>query len=461
MRCFENGFLGLLFALLVLLAPSYSSAETPLLSKADPQLRWTAQDPQGHLHTVWVSQDGPTSSLLYEVTDLSGRSLTGSFVLTEGPARIRRPQLAIDGQHVIHLLWQERTFTPKQDRPADRGVTIIRYAKLSVKSTGTVTFLLHPVTLNHDPAATHPSLAVDPAGWAYAVWEIEGSAVRLTTIDPSSRVIQVRRITRQATKTDHALPAVAVDRRGNVHVVWSTESGDKTQLVYKTLRGHGGQVLEKEKIVYTANNRGGKQTKVVTFDPHGDVKISWVSSPSHYRTGQRTGQRMARLGGAPSDTGYLLLRPNHTATFSSLVAVVDRSLAAAPGPVWTAAGEAVVTPKQRLDAPAQPFHVMLPADVSAGRPSGGVDQTISKLLMERLLRYATWSGPPPAQIDGFPNLPPALSASSLRLAITAFASPQPILLTFSNPSSHALIRAPFLRGLPGGEQDIKPSVVGA
>jgi hypothetical protein len=393
----HKGLSGVLVVLLGIFVPAYCLAETPLLDNG-PQFRSTAQDSQGRLHTLWVSQHGASSSLSYEVKELSGRSVIGSVVLAESAGRIRRPQLAIDELNVVHLLWQDRANGPEQSRAsAQSGVTSIRYAKLEVAPDGHVTILLHPVTLNTNRAATHPSLAVDRAGWAYAVWEIEGNAVRLTAIDPSGRVGQVRRITRQATHTDHALPAVAVDRRGNVHVVWSAETGEKTQIVYKAFRGHGGQVLVKEKIVY-ASHGAFAQTKVVTFNNKGEIKIAWASQKGR-------SLRVATNAGS----GYILLKAGRMLAIGpEVVMVVDQSMTSEPGRVWNATNSAVISQKPGLVGPVLSVRRVVTIDPQRLRQRSSTDQVVHKLLMSQLLRYASWSAAPPAHgvLSTVPPCPP-------------------------------------------------------
>jgi hypothetical protein len=430
----RRGFVGFILLLFAgLLVPIGGFAE-PLPIDNSPQFRNTIQDHQGHLHTLWVSQNGPGSSLRYQVTDTSGRLLAGPIVVSESSARIRRPQLAIDGRQIVHFLWQERLM----NQPGQS--TAIRYATLKLAPTGVALLVPHPVTLNHDRAATHPSLAVDRTGWAYAVWEIEGQDVILAAIDPPGHIGQIHHITREATKTDHALPVVAVDRRGHVHVVWSTQAGDKTQLVYKAFRGHGGQVLEKEKIVYTATG-DVNQTKVVTFDPQGAVKVSWVNSQ-----GRRAGQgRLARLG-APVGGGSLLIRHGRSGAASAVAAVVDQTLTAAPGQVWSVAGEAVLTPKPRLDAPAVDTESLTFNAIPLGKPSlASGDDAVSKLLMERLLRYATWSAAPPSQTGNTPA-PSRLYGSSILSDQYLFIITVPASTALVQTNSHASELFPFLQG---------------
>jgi len=368
-------FLSFLFVGFFLPAVSFAA---PLPIDNSPQFRETVQGPDGSLHTVWVDQDGLKSSIVYQAKDATGRTFAGPMVISEAAARIRRPQLAIDGRRSVHFLWQERIANQE---------TAIRYTTVTLTPTGIAPIRSQPVTINQDQTATHPSLAVDRAGWAYAAWEREGLDVVLAAIEPSGRIVQIRHISREATKTDHAFPTVAVDRRGDVHVVWSAQSGDKTQLVYKAFRGHGGQVLEKEKIVYTTSDSAA-QAKVVTFDTQGNIKVAWIHQ-------SRQHGRVAKMD---RGRGYLVLRHGRSGSGGSVVAaVVDQSLTVVPSPVWNVAGEAVMTPKPRLDASAVGTVSFLLDANPTGKPSSSMgDDTISKLLMERLLRYATWSAAPPS-----------------------------------------------------------------
>jgi predicted transcriptional regulator len=403
-------FVGFILFLCAGLFVPISGFAAPFPVDNSPQFRDTVQGHDGTLHTVWLAQHGRTSSLLYQVTDVGGQPHAGPIVIADSSARIRRPQVAVaqssgNGAQIVHFIWQERSVDGTGQE------TAIRYATLTLAPAGAAPLLSHPVTINRDPAAMHPSLAVDQAGWAYAAWEIEGRDVVLAAIDPAGRVSQIRHITNHDTNTEHALPAVAVDRHGNVHLVWTAQSGDRTQLVYKAFRGHGGQVLEKERIIYTT--RGDlNQAKVLTFDRHGDVKISWVSSPGR-RAGRHGHGRPARLG-ATVGRGYLLLRHGHSGGASTVAIVEDHSLTAVPGPVVGIAGEAVITPKPRLGGPASGAASLLQgaAPPMEPPPSAGGDDTVSKLMLERLLRYATWSAAPPSvrEIRAARPLPFDLSA---------------------------------------------------
>jgi hypothetical protein len=373
------GFIGFILFLMGVFFVPISGFAAPLPIDNIPQFRDAVHAPDGLLHSVWVAQEGRTSSLQYQVRDVAGRTLFGPMVIAESSARIRRPQLAIDGGGSIHFLWQERQIHRANPQ------TVIKYTSLKLASSGAVTTLAQPVMINRDPTATHPSLAVDHAGWAYAVWEIEGRSVVLAAIDPSGRIGQVRHITNYDTKTGHALPTVAVDRRGNVHVVWSVLSGDRTQLIYKAFRGHGGQVLEKERIIYTTSGAAA-QTKVVTFDAKGNIKISWADQVRQH----------GRVAKADRGRGYLVLRHGHSGGASTVATVADQSLTAQPGPVVSVTGEAVISPKPRMDAPSTHALLSVLEPLPARQLSAVGDEAVSKLLMERLLRYSTWSAAPPS-----------------------------------------------------------------
>jgi hypothetical protein len=406
-----GGLFSLTFLLILLgfLLPAIGSAEISLTQNS-PQFRYVAQDNQGNLHTLWVSEDGPASRLYYQAKAAFGKSLTDPVLLTESSTRIRRPKVAIDGRNMVHLLWQERVAKGAGRRVA-QGTTI-HYAKLSLTPSGAVVVLIRPSVLTNDQgrrhAAMHPSIAVDEAGWAYVIWEEGRRDVVLTAIDPSGKIEQTRQVSRRATETDHAEPAVAVDRRGNVHVVWTTQAGDKTQLVYKAFRGHGGKVLVKEKIVY-AFKGSFAQAKVVRFDKQGNVKIAWANFPDR-RSGQRARWAMS---GSNAGSGYVVVRAGRSSTTNagSVVAAADKSIQALPDRNWLLANDAVVNPKPRLNSPAQAAERIAVTDPPKISQSFS-DPAVSKLLMEQVLRYSSWSAPPPsAGTHSFTN--PLSEASSL------------------------------------------------
>ncbi len=386
-------------SLLWLSAPAIGLAETASLPDG-PQFRSTATDRQGHLHTLWVSENGPLSSLYYQIKDTSGSALTTPRLIAENSSRIRRPKLILTDQNVAHLLWQERSSNGAGQQFAEG--TTIRYAMLSLTPVGVTPLLPRPITLTNDQGhrrvAAHPSLAVDQFGWAYVAWEEGKRDVILAVIDPVGKVVQRRQISRQATATDHAQPVVAVDRRGNVHVVWSAQTGEKTQIVYKAFRGHGGQVLAKDKIVYASQGTFA-QTKVVTFNDKEEIKIAWVSQRGR-------SIRFATNAGS----GYLWLRAGRMfATDPEVVTVVDQSIKSAPGRVWDVADSAVISQKPGLDGPASSVERVAIIDPPL-RKLSSADQAVHKLLMEQLLRYASWSTAPPAN-GVFSTVPPRAPAA--------------------------------------------------
>jgi hypothetical protein len=172
-------------------------------------------------------------------------------------------------------------------------------------------------------------------------------------------------------------------------VVWSAHTGDTTQIVYKSLRGHGGRVLEKERIVYTTKG-SVDQVKVVTFDPQGNLKVRFDSSPAR-QAGQKG--RLARLSAAVT-TGYVLLRPASGA--GAVVAVVDRTLQPVQDRFPFMPDDAMAGPKLRLTGPIQRMERVAIADLPTLTGRWNPDQAVGKLLMQQMLYYSTWSAAPPS-----------------------------------------------------------------
>jgi hypothetical protein len=99
--------------------------------------------------------------------------------------------------------------------------------------------------------------------------------------------------------------------------------------------------------------------------------------------------------------------------------VVDQSIQPLPGPAWHIADSAVVTPKPRLESPASTVtRVAIPAPRLWTLSASVADPSISKLLMERMLRYSTWSAAPPSPqgntaADSLVSTSPVVSVQSL------------------------------------------------
>lgn len=128
-----------------------------------------------------------------------------------------------------------------------------------------------PTRLSFNPRyPTTPSVASDSGGNAYVVWqdypEIGASDVLLRRWN-GTNWSQPENISQDPTSSE--TPSVAVDLKGNVHVVWNDDNQGDTQVLYRRWDGLTWSPVEK------VSQTNGTQFPSVAVDFSGDVHVVW------------------------------------------------------------------------------------------------------------------------------------------------------------------------------------------
>jgi hypothetical protein len=375
-------------------------AVTPLtVAPSDGQTRASVRDEANRLNVVWVEQTrAGTSRLLYQIRTLSGAPLTPSILIQESTGRLRRPHLAVDADHILHLLWQER-FAKTAGARNPEG-TWVHYARLA--PTAQDVSIVQQRVLNQRPQALHPDFAVDARGSAYAVWEEGDHAIVIAKVAGHRQPVVYQRITSDFGKDGHGYPALAVDGRGKLHLAWSVRaSSGQEQIVYAALalKTFGSARLSGQ-AVYTSALPGDQPKRIRVAEQTGLVTIHWKNKHGE-----------GPLGRLVATTGSVTFIPKSGVI--DRVNVLDASLASAPEP-WRAVMPLAVAGKPPLFRPAATATVQSapPADQSRLRLAR-FDDSITKLKLSHALAFSTWSGAPPS-VQGVSDSPSPLAAYVIR-----------------------------------------------
>jgi hypothetical protein len=372
----------------------------PAVQPAGDQTQATLHDQQNRLHRLWVDQTAADQfRLLYQVQSLSGTPLAPATLVHESASRIRRPHLAIDDAGTLHLLWQERF--AKGAGAKSREGTWVHYAQLASSDSG-ASLLRHEV-LNQRPLAQHPDLSVDSRGVAYAIWEEDQNRLVLAKVSGPKQPVDYRWIAADFGKGGHGFPALTVDRRGDLHLAWSTVTSIGTQqIVYATLL-HGA--FDTARIttqpVYTTTRSADRPKQLRVAEQTGSVTIHWKNQ-----------RERGPLGRLVASTGSVIFTLKHGAIIDR-VTILDTMLTPSPTPRRSAMPLAVTAKAPPIEPAVivaalltPPWHI----DVSTSARS---DDSIGKLKLARLLAFSRWSSAPP------PHTREVTASSTRLLAIPA------------------------------------------
>jgi hypothetical protein len=182
-------------------------------------------DNEGNLHLLWVGELGCGYQLLYSMISQLGEVLIDHTPLAEvcdidDLNRLRRPAVAIGGDDLVHLVWEEED---------GGGEGEVLYAKIdpsaddqdgSVADPGAITVVprLRVGTFDENAALT-----VDQAGNAHLVSqtyddETDEFDLSYARVTPDG-VVDVRRDFAFVNRVNSP-PSIAVDSDGAVHVMW-------------------------------------------------------------------------------------------------------------------------------------------------------------------------------------------------------------------------------------------------
>jgi hypothetical protein len=366
------------------LLPVAAQAEASL-PQADSQIRSSVSDRANRLHVAWVEQDADDHSrLVYQLQTASGVPLTPATILHESTARIRRPHLVIDANQFIHLLWQER-FAKGAGAKVSQG-TWVHYAKLALNGQGLS--LLRKETLNQRPKAMHPDLAVGVDGVAYSVWEEGADSIILAKIAGPSQPIDHRRIAAHFGKDQHGYPAVAVDRRGNLHLSWTNAGQTKNQqIVYAMLPAatFAQDRPPSEQPIYASAPVFGQPKRITVDNNTGRITVTW-----------RNQRARGPIGLVAAHENSVILRPTDNGQAVQPWRVVDSNLTS--GLVLFPQQTPVALPGKPLLLAIVPDKQVvgdLP-DLSPATALRQFDSSVEKLKLAHLLAFSSWSGPPPS-----------------------------------------------------------------
>jgi hypothetical protein len=219
-------------------------------------------DHNNNLHVVWQDDRGGKWAICYVKLDTNGNKLINDFILPLGEFNCTNPQIALDSQGDIYILWQaDYTW----DKHWEIKLTKLRYTPESDEPK--ILFTTR-VSNWHDPEnrehSINPKIAVDCLDNIHIVWQeaYENTdywnyALYYWQFDTNGEPSQTSSIVpgrwepfKLTQSLSHSVnPVFAPDSGGNVHIVWlEAEDRDNYYLYYKKLNRYGDVLVDDRQI---------------------------------------------------------------------------------------------------------------------------------------------------------------------------------------------------------------------
>lgn len=198
---------------------------------APATLSTLALDPQGRIHVAWTAFDRGIGRVFYSRSD---RATAGGWApplaLSSPTAYAGYPSMDVDPGGRLHLAWYGIREASAGQPVAHGAIYEIFYVTHPGRPDGRWSA---PLRLSGGfPDSINPALAVDNRGRVHVVWfQSDGQAYQITygRRDGTtwSAPVALTSGPRPATK-----PAIALDGDGRVHIVWERSVGGRTSIHY-------------------------------------------------------------------------------------------------------------------------------------------------------------------------------------------------------------------------------------
>jgi microcompartment protein CcmK/EutM len=244
----------------LLTAPPIDVSETGQ-NASEPQV---AFDSSGNAHFVWTRSDG--SNFLVQTRKLGEDGTTLGTVqdLSATGTNAESPQVAVDSSGNAHFVWL--------------GNSRAQTRRLEPDGSFDPPLTTDPLDLSAGGIPTNPQVAVDGAGTAHFVWELQGG---------THDVVQTRRrdadgtlegAAQNVSDPDHEAGSsqVAVDGAGNARFVWIEADGTTNKDVVKTRQRAAGTPFALGVVQDLSDSSQSASLPQLAVDGAGNAHFVWI-----------------------------------------------------------------------------------------------------------------------------------------------------------------------------------------
>ncbi|MFX1477574.1 MAG: OmpL47-type beta-barrel domain-containing protein [Promethearchaeota archaeon] len=244
------------------------------LSSQYPEI---AIDGNGNVHVVWedyTDLDGQGTDyeldIFYKRWDaISSIWTTTEVVSTESTNQSRAPTLTVDGAGNVHVVWRDST--NYDGSGTDYDIFYKRWNAIS--STWTTTEV---VSTESTGQSGEPTVTVDSAGNVHVAWY--SNDIYYKRRDAISSTWTTTELVSTESTGGSWYPSIAVDGNGNVHLVWYGDenysgSGTDNDIFYKRWNATSNTWTTAE--IISTESTGESTLPTIAVDGSGNVHVAW------------------------------------------------------------------------------------------------------------------------------------------------------------------------------------------
>lgn len=220
-----------------------------------------AVDAAGNINVVWEDDTATNSNILFSRSNDGGVTFSPAKNLSSSLGFSFNPRITVDSQGGINVVWQDNT----------AGNYDVFFSR---SSDGGVNFS-KPMNLSNDPPDSwNPQIAVDKSGNISVVWENDNITFGvLFTHSTDGGATFSTPVNLATNKTGSFAPEIGLGADGSINVVWEDDANFRAQISFSRSTDKGATFSAPTNI---SNDSGNATSSQVVLDASGNINVVWV-----------------------------------------------------------------------------------------------------------------------------------------------------------------------------------------
>src|SRR6266849_3578646 len=230
----------------------------------------------GNIYVVW-EDDTANSNILFSRSTDGGTTFSTPKNLSNSSGFSFNPRIALDAKGNINVVWED-------DTPGNPDVFFTR------STDGGATFFPKPVNLSLLPLSNYPAdytdppqIAVDTSGNINVVWKSDiplGIFIVFTRSADGGATFSTPVIVSNNPTGSSITPQIAVDKNGNINVVWEDDIAGHSDISFNRSADNGATFPALKSL---SRNIGNSNSPQIAVDLGGNINVVWENdSPGHF-----------------------------------------------------------------------------------------------------------------------------------------------------------------------------------
>jgi hypothetical protein len=223
-------------------------------------------DSQENIHITWSNDLNGNYEIYYQKLNNKGNPIISQTRMTTTPNPSTQPQIKIDDQDNIHLIWVEEQSANRKE---------IHHQKLN--NNGQLINQMTPIT-NGNSISTNPKFEIDRRGTLSITWDDTRDGNKEIYYEKRDRngaiIINDLRITNENSASQN--PSITTDTNGNAIIAWEEDRTGALEIFYTKINLNNQIIIPPTRITNTITQQTPSYNPTIQTDSQNNIYIVWT-----------------------------------------------------------------------------------------------------------------------------------------------------------------------------------------